>query len=216
MPLFFPIFYRKKGKTFSNCKKWRVHDIVMDACMEQNVDVLATSFDGECFSLLTEDKEGNPLTLTHLQHKVFDQVRKLDKRQIIKDIILHSKTTGKEKEKLKEINETYLESGKVFVSSVVLPKKPYTELHKAIAVNLTMKEMQERQQQTMEMIPPLEVKVILPRKVKLIPLVILLQRMMLVILPEQARVILVHIEKVIVILLRKIIRELCQMKSKLQ
>ena len=140
MPLFFPIFYGAKGKTFSNCKKRRVYDMVMDACMEQNVDVLATSFDGECFSLLTEDKEGNPLTLINLQHKVFDQVRKLDKRQIIKDIILRSKTTGKEKEKLKEMNETYLKSGKIFVSSVVLPKKPYIELHKAIAVNLKMKE----------------------------------------------------------------------------
>ena len=91
LPLYFSIFYGKKGKTFSSEEKRQVYDTVMDACVERDINVLATSFDGECFSLITEDNEGNPLTVIQLQHQVFSEVKKLDKKQIVRNIVQHSR-----------------------------------------------------------------------------------------------------------------------------
>ena len=140
LPLYFPIFYGKKGKTFSSEEKRQVYDTVMDACVERNINVLATSFDGECFSLITEDKEGNPLTVIQLQHQVFSEVKKLDKKQIARNIVQHSRAAVT-KEKLSVYNESYLRTGKVIVETgLVLPKRPYIELRKAIAENQKAKD----------------------------------------------------------------------------
>ena len=75
LPLHLPVFYGIKGKTFSNQEKRRLYDNVMDECMKHKVDLLTTSFDGECFSLINEDLNGNPLTIIQLQHKVFAEVK---------------------------------------------------------------------------------------------------------------------------------------------
>ena len=112
----------------------------MDARVERNINVLATSFDGECFTLITEDKEGNPLTVIQLQHQVFSEVKKLDKKQIVRNIVQHSRAAVT-KEKLSVYNESYLRTGKVIVEAgLVLPKRPYIELRKAIAENQTAKD----------------------------------------------------------------------------
>ena len=134
LPLHFPVFYGIKGKTFSNQEKRRLYDNVMDECMKHKVDVLATSFDGECFSLITEDLNGNPLTIIQLQHKVFAEVKKLDKKQIIKNIVHYSASSVSEKV-MSKCNHAYLSTGKVDIGGMKLPKMPYIELRKATAEN---------------------------------------------------------------------------------
>lgn len=133
-PSCFPVFYGLKGKTFSRTEKRRLYDTVMDACSEHEIDILATSFDGECVSLITENEDGDPLTLIQLQHDVYESTRKVGKQEIVREIVNISKTVLTDEIK-KRLREKYHESGKIMLEGLPLPKSPCVELRKAIAEN---------------------------------------------------------------------------------
>lgn len=126
-PLWFPVFYGCKGGSFSREEKRRTYDTIMDACIENNIQILSTAFDGECFSLLTQDKDSNPLTLIQLQHKVFEEVKALDKREILKQIEAASRFM----EDATKLQAKYLSSGKVELVGPSLPKNARVSFEKA-------------------------------------------------------------------------------------
>ena len=87
-PMSLPICYGFKPKSFCADEKRMTYDTVMNALVvNKQVDIICTCFDGEFFSLITTDKNNNPLTVFGLQKRLWGRVAKLSKANIIQLII---------------------------------------------------------------------------------------------------------------------------------
>ena len=64
-PMSLPICYGFKPKSFCDDEKRKTYDTVMNALVvDKQMDIICTCFDGEFFSLITTEKNNNPLTLS--------------------------------------------------------------------------------------------------------------------------------------------------------
>ena len=104
----------------------------MNACDAHGIDILATSFDGECYSLIVEDSNEKPLTLLQLQSHVFEKSKKLSKNEIIQAIVSKAKKAMKD-EDIAEKNIEFLKTGKIVVDGPPLVKYLNEDLRRAIA-----------------------------------------------------------------------------------
>ncbi len=98
------------------------------------IDVIALAFDGECYSLLKEDDNGTPLTMIQLQHNVFEEVKKIDKREIIRRIIELSKNAVSQEDIIR-LREELMYHGQISIGGLGFPKNPSMELQQAIKEN---------------------------------------------------------------------------------
>ena len=87
-----PVLYFYRGYSLPMKIVRKLTDYCKAECKKKGIDIVITCSDGEFLPLMVHDKDGNPLTMLQLSKKVWGDVCKLQKSDIVKRISSLNKT----------------------------------------------------------------------------------------------------------------------------
>lgn len=82
-----PVAYALKGYSLGTKPMRSIHNYVLQAGHDENLDVICSCFDGQWIRLATRDENNRPLTILQLQRDVEEKAKKFSRSAIIKDIV---------------------------------------------------------------------------------------------------------------------------------
>jgi hypothetical protein len=81
-----PIAYAMKGYSLSNQVMRNMMEFVLAECAKRGLYTPVCCFDGQWYKMTVRDGNDSPLTLLQLQKQIWNDVKKIDKKEILKEI----------------------------------------------------------------------------------------------------------------------------------
>ena len=117
IPHALPVGYALKGYSLATKTIRNMHDELLQACHQKNINVVCSCFDGQWLKLATRDKNDKPLTLIQLQRDVLENSKHLKREDIVRS--LHSAPIVTNMEENVQMEQ---EQGTLVISSPLLAK----------------------------------------------------------------------------------------------